>query len=60
MPVAVTFFIPHMLLPFQSMAHSSPKMQLSDITKGSLSDNMQLPPEPQKALYICSSISQDL
>ena len=38
---------------------------LSDITGGSSSDNMQLPLEPQQALYyclshICTSTPQDL
>ena len=49
-----TFFVPHIHLVFSApvpyVTHNAAET-LSDITGGNLSDYMQLPLEPQKALY---------
>ena len=44
----------------QNTMPTLPKMQLSDITGGSSSDYVQLPLEPQKALYFFSTYALEL
>ena len=52
----ITFFIPHILFPFPNVVPTLPIMQLnltlSDIITGTLSDDFQLPLEPQKGFTL--------
>ena len=52
-PEIAPFFIQCIVPPFQNLVATLPTMPCgpSDITGGNLSDYMQLPLEPQKALY---------